>query len=48
MELRAADDGRDADEVGYFARFNEWTRIDSEREGTFLERIAPGPPSRGP
>jgi HK97 family phage prohead protease len=25
-----------------FARFNEWTRIDSMFEGTFMERIAPG------
>lgn len=27
---------------GHFARFNEWTRIDSVFEGTFMERIAPG------
>lgn len=27
---------------GHFARFNEWNRIDSAIEGTFLERIAPG------
>lgn len=28
--------------VGHFARFNEWTKIDSAYEGRFLERIAPG------
>jgi len=27
---------------GHFARFDEWTRIDSMFEGTFMERIAPG------
>jgi HK97 family phage prohead protease len=27
---------------GYFARFNEWTEIDSTFEGHFLERVAPG------
>lgn len=27
---------------GHFAVFNEWTRIDSLIEGTFMERIAPG------
>jgi HK97 family phage major capsid protein/HK97 family phage prohead protease len=27
---------------GHFARFNEWTRIDSVYEGTFMERVAPG------
>lgn len=28
--------------VGHFARFNEWTEIDSIFEGRFMERIAPG------
>jgi HK97 family phage prohead protease len=27
---------------GHFARFNEWTEIDSIWEGRFLERVAPG------
>jgi phage head maturation protease len=28
--------------AGHFARFNEWTEIDSFFEGRFMERIAPG------
>jgi len=28
--------------VGHFSVYNEWARIDSVREGTFMERIAPG------
>ena len=28
--------------VGHFARFNEWTEIESAFEGHFMERIAPG------
>jgi HK97 family phage prohead protease len=28
--------------VGHFARFNEWTEIDSVFEGNFMERVAPG------
>ena len=28
--------------VGHFARFNEWTTIESALEGKFLERVAPG------
>lgn len=28
--------------IGHFARFNEWTLIDSMFEGRFMERIAPG------
>src|SRR5262245_19007261 len=28
--------------VGHFARFGEWTRIDSRAEGLFMERILPG------
>lgn len=27
---------------GHFARFNEWTKIDSVFEGRFMERLAPG------
>jgi HK97 family phage prohead protease len=47
IELRDGDpdaDGADARPVlfGHFARFNEWTEIDSFFEGRFLERIAPG------
>jgi len=44
--LRADSDGDTGDEprhlFGHFARFNEWTEIDSYFEGNFLERIAPG------
>lgn len=45
LELRDAgdaDDGRIGTLTGHFARFNEWTEIDSLWEGRFLERIAPG------
>lgn len=47
IELREADpdsDGEAAAPVlyGHFARFEEWTEIDSFWEGRFLERIAPG------
>ena len=28
--------------VGHFARFDEWTEIDSIFEGNFMERVAPG------
>lgn len=43
VRLRA-DDGDDARPVlfGHFARFNEWTEIDSWFEGHFMERIVPG------
>lgn len=43
-ELRAApdEDGDGTTLLGHFARFNEWTEIDSLWEGRFLERIAPG------
>lgn len=27
---------------GHFAVFDQWARIDSVREGTFMERVAPG------
>lgn len=46
LELREAtdDDQPDGPPIlyGHFARFNEWTEIDSWFEGRFLERIAPG------
>jgi len=42
VELRAEEEGGMPTLVGYFARFNEWTKIDSTFEGTFLERMAPG------
>jgi HK97 family phage prohead protease len=47
--VRAASDKADLSENGdgpvlhgHFARFDEWTEIDSMREGNFMERIAPG------
>src|SRR5262249_15872448 len=41
FELR--DDGESTPTmVGHFARFNEWTEIDSIFEGNFMERVAPG------
>jgi HK97 family phage prohead protease len=47
VELRAVDpEGNPADVkptlFGHFARFNEWTEIDSMWEGRFMERFAPG------
>jgi HK97 family phage prohead protease len=45
LELRDASedrDGRIGTLVGHFAVFNQWTKIDSKREGTFMESIAPG------
>jgi HK97 family phage prohead protease len=44
FEVRAAE-GDEPDGVtlfGYFARFDEWTEINSAYEGHFMERIAPG------
>jgi HK97 family phage prohead protease len=41
-ELRAAGDAEEGVLFGEFARFNEWTEINSMWEGRFLERIAPG------
>src|SRR5574338_395879 len=41
MELRETEGGGMPTMVGHFAVFNEWTRIDSAWEGTFMERIAP-------
>lgn len=43
-DLRASDDGRTL--VGYPIVFNSWTNIDSVREGTFSERIAPSAVNR--
>jgi HK97 family phage prohead protease len=43
LEVRAAGDEMEGVTLfGHFSRFNEWTRIDSMWEGTFMERIAPG------
>lgn len=45
VQFRAADDDTDGDKpvmYGHFARFNEWTEIDSIFEGRFMEQIAPG------
>ena len=43
FELReTADDGGMPTLTGHFAVFNEWTKIDSAYEGTFMERVAPG------
>jgi HK97 family phage prohead protease len=40
--MRAAEeDGEQPILFGHFARFNEWTEIDSWVEGHFMERIAP-------
>ena len=40
--LRAGEDSERPVIFGHFARFNEWTKIDSAFEGTFMERITPG------
>ncbi len=45
MELRSEsrDDGSEKPTLfGHFARFDEWTEIDSMWEGRFMERFAPG------
>jgi HK97 family phage prohead protease len=43
FEVRAASEGQKMPTLfGYLLRFEEWTRIDSLLEGTFMERIAPG------
>jgi HK97 family phage prohead protease len=42
VELRAAGDGAMPILAGHFAVFNQWTRIDSAWEGTFMERLLPG------
>ena len=41
LELRETDTGMPT-MFGHFARFNEWTEINSAWEGRFMERIAPG------
>jgi phage head maturation protease len=41
VEVREVPDGQPV-LAGHFARFNEWTEIDSLFEGRFMERIAPG------
>ena len=44
VELRSNEDEPDGMPrlSGHFAKFNEWTEIDSLWEGRFMERIAPG------
>jgi HK97 family phage prohead protease len=42
LELRDNQDDAGPTMVGHFARFNEWTEIDSVFEGNFMERVAPG------
>lgn len=42
VELREDGEGSSPTLVGHFARFNEWTEIDSFFEGRFMEIIAPG------
>lgn len=45
VELRDASeerDGRLGTLHGHFAKFNQWTKIDSSHEGRFMEQIAPG------
>jgi phage head maturation protease len=42
FEMRAAADDKPPTLFGYFTPFNEWARIDSVWEGTFMERTAPG------
>lgn len=41
LEMRTGEEGGSV-MTGHFAVFNQWTRINSVFEGTFLERIAPG------
>jgi Caudovirus prohead serine protease len=42
MDFRSAEDGGPPLMVGYFARFKEWTEINSLLEGRFMERFVPG------
>lgn len=41
IEVRSEEDSQPV-LAGHFARFNEWTEIDSVFEGRFLERVMPG------
>lgn len=42
VEVRESADSGGPVLYGHFARFNEWTKIESAYEGRFMERIAPG------
>jgi HK97 family phage prohead protease len=42
VEYRAAEGDGAPTLFGHFARFNEWTEINSRYEGHFMERFAPG------
>ena len=42
VELREQEGEKGPTLFGHFARFNEWTEIDSIFEGRFMERFAPG------
>jgi len=42
VELREASEDHRPTLTGHFAVFNQWTKIDSAFEGTFMERLAPG------
>lgn len=42
VEVRAAGDGAPRTMTGHFSVFDQWTRISSSWEGTFMERFAPG------
>jgi HK97 family phage prohead protease len=45
VEFRDATDERDGrlgTLHGHFAKFNQWTKIDSAHEGRFMEQVAPG------
>jgi HK97 family phage major capsid protein/HK97 family phage prohead protease len=42
FEFREMGDGKPPQIFGHFARFSEWTLIDSMFEGRFMEQIAPG------
>lgn len=42
VEFRSDENGDGPVLFGHFARFNEWTEIDSWIEGRFMERFAPG------
>lgn len=42
IDLRAGDDGKNAELFGHFSTFNQWYKVSSVWEGDFLERVAPG------